>query len=236
MVQEISLITAFSAGFLSFLAPCILPLIPPYLAWLSGISLKDDFKKRNIKVKVFGYSLLFIFGFSLIFVILGASASFLGQVLVSHRLLVQRIGGLIIILFGLEFAGFLKIFKNHQVNLVKKIFSKINHKTSSFLVGLTFAFAWIACFSPILGSILVLSSFQGTLTQGVILLSFYSLGLAVPFLLTSLFLGFMIERIKTLTKITKWINLFSGLILIVLGILLLTDNFYKIVIWSTKTF
>lgn len=232
--SEISLIAAFSAGFLSFLAPCILPLIPPYLAWLSGISLRDDLSKREIRIKLFWNSVLLILGFSIIFVILGASASLIGQVLAPHRLLVQKIGGLIIIFFGLEFTGFLKIFKNHQVNLAKKLFSKLNHKTSSFLVGLTFAFAWIACFSPILGTILVLSSFQGTLGQGVMLLSFYSLGLAIPFLLTSLFLSFAMERIKTWDKITKWINLLSGLILIILGILLFTDNFYKVVIWFTK--
>ena len=160
MFQEVSLIAAFSAGFLSFLAPCILPLIPPYLAWISGSSLKDDLSKREIRVKLFSNSLFLVLGFSIIFIILGASASFIGQLLAPHRLLVQRIGGLIIIFFGLEFAGFFKIFKNYQISLVKKLFSKVNHKTSSFLVGLTFAFAWVACFSPILGTILVLSSFQ----------------------------------------------------------------------------
>ena len=234
MTQEVSLIAAFSAGFLSFLAPCILPLIPPYLAWLSGISLKNDLSKREIRIKLFLNSVLLILGFSIIFVILGASASLVGQVLAPHRLLVQKIGGSIIIFFGLEFAGFLKIFKNHQISLVKKLFSKLNHRTSSFLIGLTFAFAWVACFSPILGTILVFSSFQGTLGQGVILLSFYSLGLAIPFLLTALFLSFAMEKIKTWDKITKWINLLSGLILIILGILLFTDNFYKVVIWFTK--
>lgn len=234
MFGEISLMAAFVAGLLSFLAPCILPLIPPYLAWLSGISLRDDLDKKKVRTKLFLNSLFLIFGFSIIFIVLGASASFLGQILAPHRLLVQKIGGLIIIFFGLEFAGFLKIFKNYQVKVVKKLFSKLNHKTSSFLVGLTFAFAWVACFSPILGSILVLSSFQGTLSQGVILLSFYSLGLAIPFLLVSLFLGFFMEKIKVFTKITRWINLFSGLILIILGVLLFTDNFYKIVIWVSK--
>lgn len=235
MPQEISLITAFVAGFLSFFAPCILPLIPPYFAWLLGIS-QEELQNRNIKIKLFIHSLFLVLGFSILFIALGASASKLGQALLPYRLLVQKVGGLIIILFGLEFAGILKIFKNHRVNLIKKIFSKFNHQTSSFLVGLTFAFAWVACFSPILGSILVLSSFQGTLIQGVILLSFYSLGLAIPFLLTSLFLGLVVKKIQFLTKITKWINLFSGLILIILGILLFTDNFYKIVMWLSKIY
>lgn len=231
MNQEISIITAFIAGFLSFLAPCILPLIPAYFAWVLGISVKDDFKQRKIRGKVFFNSLFLILGFSIVFISLGAGVSFIGQILAPYRLLVQKIGGLIIILFGLEFIGFLKIFKNQRLNLVKKLFSKFDHKTSSFFMGLIFAFAWVACFGPILGSILVLASFQETLNQGIILLSFYSLGLAIPFLLSSLFLGFLIEKIKLFTKVIKWINLFSGLILIILGILLFTDNFYKIVMW-----
>jgi len=235
MSQEISLITAFAAGFLSFFAPCILPLIPPYFAWLVGISQKD-LSSKSIRLRLFAHSLLLVIGFSVLFIILGASASKLGQILISYRLLVQKIGGVIIVLFGLEFVGILKIFKNHRANLIKKIFFRFNHRTSSFLVGLTFAFAWVACFSPILGSILVLSSFQGTLTEGVILLSFYSLGLAIPFLLTSLFLGFAIERIKTWQKITRWVNLGSGLILVGLGVLLFTDNFYKIVMWLNKIY
>ena len=235
MSQEISIITTFTAGFLSFFAPCILPLMPPYFAWLLGISQKD-LSNKNIRLKFFTNALLFVTGFSVLFIVLGASASKLGQVLISHRLLAQKAGGLIIVFFGLEFVGILKIFKNHRDNLIKKIFSKFDHKTSSFLVGLIFAFAWVACFSPILGSILILSSFQGTLTQGVILLSFYSLGLAIPFLLTSLFLGFAMERIKAWGKITKWINLFSGLTMIILGILLFTDNFYKVVMWINKIY
>jgi len=233
MTEEVSIIAAFSAGFLSFFAPCILPLLPSYLAWLSGISLKDD-SERNVQTKVFGYSIFFVLGFSLIFIILGASASFVGQIFASNRLLAQRIGGLLIIFFGLEFAGFSKIFKNYQIALVKRLFSKLSHKTSSFLIGLTFALAWVACFSPVLGAILILSSFQTTLTQGIILLSFYSLGLAIPFLLASFFLSLAIKKLKIITKITKWINLFSSLILILLGLLLFTDKFYKIVMWLTK--
>lgn len=235
MTQEISIITATAAGFLSFFAPCILPLIPPYFAWLLGIS-QEALPRRKVKLRLFTHSLFLVFGFSILFIILAAGASKLSQLLLPYRLLAQKVGGLIAIIFGLEFAGFLKIFKNRRANLIKKAFSKLDHKTSSFLVGLTFAFAWVACFSPILGSILVLSSFQGTLTQGAILLSFYSLGLAVPFLLTALFLEFVMERTKFFTKMAKWLNLFSGLTLIILGVLLFTDNFYKIVAWLSRIY
>lgn len=229
MNQEVSLIIAFLGGFLSFFAPCILPLIPPYFAWILGISQEELKNHKRVRPDLFLHSLFLILGFSIVFVILGASASRLGQILAPHRLLVQRAGGLLIVFFGFNFAGFLKIFKNQQALLVKRLFAKINRKSSSFFVGSIFAFAWVACFSPILGSILVLSSFQKTLTSGVVLLSSYSLGLAIPFLLSSLFLSAVIERMHSFTQLIKITNLFSGLILVALGILLLTDNFYKAV-------
>ncbi len=235
MNQEVSLITAFTAGFLSFFAPCILPLVPPYFAWLLGIS-QDGIKERNNRLKIILHSIFLVLGFSVVFIILGASASKLGQILAPYRLLVQRVGGLLIIYFGLNFAGVLKIFKNKQVLLTKKLFSKISRKTSSFFVGAIFAFAWVACFSPILGSVLVLASFQQTLNQGVTFLSFYSLGLAIPFLLTSFFIGLVMKKMKFFTRVSKAINLFSGVILIVLGLLLLTDNFYKIVAWLNRVY
>lgn len=231
MPQDISLAAAFAAGIVSFFAPCILPLIPPYLAWLSSTSLEKNSGKSQLKQKLFLRSLLLIFGFSVVFVILGAGASFLGQIFSPHRLFFQKAGGLLIIFFGLEFSGIFNLFKNYRLDFLKNLFLKLGPKTSSFLVGLTFALAWVACFSPILGSILILSSFQKTLNQGIVLLIFYSLGLALPFLLTSLLLGIGIDRIKDLAKIAKWINLFSGLILALMGALLFTDNFYKIVAW-----
>lgn len=230
MNPEVSLIAAFTAGLLSFFAPCILPLIPPYFAWLLGISQKQ-LQKNNQKVRLdlFPHSLLLVLGFSIVFIILGASASRLGQILAPHRLLIQRIGGLLIIFFGLNFTGLFQIFKQLQTRLIKRLFSKVNHQTSSFLVGAIFAFAWVACFSPILGSVLVLSSFQRTLSSGVALLGFYSLGLAIPFLLSSFFIGVVIKKMQAFNRFIKIANLFSGLILIALGILLLSDNFYKAV-------
>ena len=213
-MQEVSLIIAFGAGFLSFFGPCILPLLPPYFSWLFNVS-QEELKKEGFKKRLFLHSLLLVLGFSIFFIVLGAGASFLGSLLIRQRLLVQKVGGLVIVFFGLQLIGLFKSF-----SFSKELFSKVNHKTSSFFVGLIFAFAWVACFSPVLGSILVLSSFQDTLDKGLILLSVYSLGLAVPFLLSSILLGFLIEKIEKFKKTVKWINLFSGLILIILGILL----------------
>jgi len=228
MSQEISLISSFGAGFLSFFAPCILPLVPPYFAWFLGTSQKE-IKNKEKRLRILLHSTYLIFGFSLVFIILGASASKLGQILAPNRLIVQKIGGLLIIFFGLSFAGILKIIKNQQTFLAEKLFSKINRKTSSFIVGMVFAFAWVACFSPILGSILVLASFEQTLNQGILLLSFYSLGLAVPFLLSALFIGKIMEKTQFFYKAAKVINMVSAAILIILGLLLLTDNYYRVV-------
>ena len=225
---EISLIIAFSAGFLSFFGPCILPLIPPYFSWLFNVS-QDRLRKPGFKKRLFLHSFLLVLGFSTFFIILGAGASLIGSILIQQRLLIQKIGGLAIIFFGLQLMGLFKEFKT-----LKKLFSKIDYKTSSFLVGLIFAFAWVACFSPVLGAILVLSSFQETLKEGIILLSVYSLGLAVPFLLSSVFLGFLMEKIEKFRRALKWINLFSGLILISLGILLFIDKFYILVSFIYK--
>lgn len=235
MSQEVSSITALTAGFLSFFAPCILPLIPPYFAWLLGVS-QDGIGERSQRLRIVLHGVFLVLGFSAVFIILGASAGRLGQILAPHRLLAQKTGGLLIIFFGLEFAGALKIIKNRQALLAKKLFSKINHKTSSFLVGAVFAFAWVACFSPILGSILVLASFRQSLNQGVAFLSFYSLGLAIPFLLTSFFIGLIMEKMRFITRISQAINLFSGTVLVGLGFLLLTDNYYKIVVWLNKVY
>lgn len=233
MTQEVSLMAAFFAGLVSFAAPCILPLIPPYFAWLLGIS-RNGVQKKDVRVKVVLHGAILVLGFSIIFVVLGAGASFLGQTLAPYRLPAQRVGGLLLVLFGLEFAGFLKVFKNRLVGLFKNPLSKINPRVSSFVVGLTFAFAWVACFSPILGSILVLASFQGTLSQGVVLLSFYSLGLAVPFLLTALFLGFVIDKIQVISRVAEKLVILSGLTLIGLGVLLYIDRFYQLVAWLSQ--
>ncbi len=233
MIENVSVWVAFSAGFLSFFAPCVIPLIPPYFAWLLGVG-EGELSNKRTKLKIFLHGLILIFGFSIAFIILGASASKIGRYLLEYRLLLQKIGGILIILFGLQFIGFLRLFKKYQIRLSERLFKGLGRQASSLVVGLVFAFAWVACFSPILGSLLVLSAFQDTLRQGVTLLTFYSLGLAVPFLLAALFAGFLIEKAKFIRKAIKWINLFSGTLLIILGILLFFDKFYKIVVWVAK--
>lgn len=235
MIQNILPTTAFTVGFLSFLAPCILPLIPPYLAYLSGFSLTDGYKdlsKKQIRVKLFINALLFVLGFSLIFVFLGATASFFGQTLAPQRLLLQRIGAILIIIFGLYLMDFLKIPLLHRQKMIKlpPCLKNIEY-LNSFLTGTVFAFGWVACIGPILASLLIIAGTTATVKQGIFLLSIYSAGLAIPFLLTSLFITEATSWIRKFSKWTQWTRFLAGGILLALGVLLLTDDFYKIVSW-----
>lgn len=236
MIEGASLIIAFSAGFLSFLSPCILPFIPPYISYLTGVSLRgvassrQDVKKQRLKLLL--VSLCFIFGFSLIFIILGTTASLIGQALAPQRILWQRIGGVIIIIFGSHLTG---LFRISLLDKTKKFklpdyFSKFKY-LKAFLTGSIFAFGWTACVGPILASILVLASISATLGQGVLLLIIYSLGLAIPFILTGLFVGQASRYMRKFNKVAKYTAIFSGSLLIILGILFLFDEFSQLVSW-----
>ncbi|HEB01461.1 MAG TPA: cytochrome c biogenesis protein CcdA [Candidatus Portnoybacteria bacterium] len=235
MIPEISFSIALLAGFLSFISPCILPLLPSYLGYLSGLSLSNGYRnlaKPQLRLKLFINSLLFVFGFSLIFILLGATASLLGQLLLPVKLILQRIGGGLIIIFGLYLAGLFKIpFLGRERRLKLPASLRKLKYLGSFLVGLTFAFGWIACIGPILVSILVLASLTVSLNQGIVLLGAYSLGLAIPFLLTSLFITSVSAYIRRFSRFSRFISIFSGGLLVILGLLLLSNDFYKIVAW-----
>lgn len=235
MTENLFPIAAFLAGFLSFFAPCILPLIPPYLGWLSGLSLSDDYKglqKPKLRLKIFFNSFFFVLGFSLIFITLGATASFLGKILISLRIPFQQIGGAVLIILGFHLAGLFKIpilIKERKFQLPSSL-NKVGY-LRSFLIGVIFAFGWVACVGPILASILVLAGLSATLNQGIGLLAIYSFGLAIPFLLTSLFIVEAINYLKKFNRFFNYIPIISGGFLIILGLFFLTDEFYKIVSW-----
>lgn len=235
MVENLSFIAVFFVGFLSFLAPCILPFIPSYLGWLSGLSLTNNYKnleKSKLRLKLFLNSFFFMIGFSLIFISIGATASFLGKFLVSLKLPLQQIGGGIIIIFGLHSAGLLKIpfFLKEKRLKLPEFLNKAGY-LRSFSVGVIFAFGWTACVGPILASILVLAGTSATLLKGMAFLAVYSLGLSIPFLLTSLFLTEAMNYIKRFSGFLRFVPIISGGFLIILGILFLTNEFSKIVIW-----
>ena len=215
----IEFFVAFGAGLISFLSPCVLPLIPGYISFISGASLNELLK--NKKINIFPL-ILFTLGFSFVFIMFGAAASYLGQVLLQNSQILRVIAGLVIIVFSLQLIGIINI---SFLNFEKKIYTKKNNNVwFSFIVGMAFGFGWTPCIGPILGSILALASTEETIFKAIILLSFYSLGLEIPFILS----GYLMQRFLMFSKnFKKNINLVSkigGVILLVTGILILTNQ------------
>ena len=217
---------AFAAGLLTFLSPCILPLIPAYLSYITGISFDElkEGQKRVIRKKTLVHSLLFILGFSLVFITLGASASYLGRLLIIHKAIIGRIGGVLVILFGLYIMGVFKLdFLGKEKHLQFK--SRKGSIIGSVLLGITFAAAWTPCVGPILGSILVLAGTRESMLEGVLLLGIYSLGIAVPFIISALLINSFLLHFAKLRKYMFVVKFACGLLLIVVGILLIWGRF-----------
>jgi len=222
---------AFGAGLISFLSPCVLPLIPGYISYISGQSLQEILNKKKIN---FFPLILFCFGFSTVFVILGASASFLGQTLLQNSEILRIAAGIIIIIFSLQLIGIINI---PYLNFEKRFDAKESRNILfPYVIGVAFGFGWTPCIGPILGSILALASIEETLTRAVILLILYSLGLAIPFVLS----GYLIQRFLLFSKnFRKNINLISkigGIILLVTGILILTNQLQAIGFYIIEIF
>ena len=215
----IELFLAFSAGLISFLSPCVLPLIPGYISFVSGQSLQDIIDKKNNNISPL---ILFCLGFSTIFVIFGATASVIGQIFLQNSNLLRIIAGVIIIIFSLQLIGIINLkFLNYEKRLNAK---KKDSIFFPYIIGLAFGFGWTPCIGPILGSILTLAAIEETLTKAIILLSLYSIGLAIPFILS----GILIQKFLIFSKNFKQnINLISkigGFILLLTGILILTNH------------
>ena len=215
----IELFIAFGAGLISFLSPCVLPLIPGYISFISGATLNELIAKKKINLLPL---ILFSLGFSFVFIIFGAAASFVGQLFLQNSQTLRIIPGLIIIIFSIHLLGILNI---SFLNFEKKIYTKkIENIWFAFIVGMAFGFGWTPCIGPILGSILALASTEETIFRAIILLSFYSLGLAIPFILS----GYLMQRFLIFSKnFKKNINVVSkigGFILLITGILILTNQ------------
>lgn len=229
VLQEVSFIAAFVAGLLSFLSPCILPLVPGYISFISGLSLEEinDKSKRsdNSFFRVLIGALFFIFGFSFVFILLGASATFIGQFLQEYSIWFKRIGGIVIIFFGLHMIGILNIkFLNFQKKYQTTKNISFNIFFTPFLVGLAFAFGWTPCIGPILAAILVYAGTQDTIIKGITLLSLYSLGLGIPFLITALAVNQFYKFSVKIKKYFRIIELIGGILLITIGIFIFTDS------------
>ena len=246
MEENVSLLAAFGAGLLSFISPCVLPLVPGYLSYISGLSL-DEMRgtamiagggtvavgqPAGARRQVVIASLAFIIGFSLVFVALGAAASAIGQFLAERQAIFNRIAGAVIIVFGLHTMGVLRIEWLYQEKRVQTS-RKPAGMFGAGLVGVAFAFGWTPCIGPILAGILALAGSQETVGQGVRLLGIYSLGLGVPFMATALMIDRFFGAMGRIRRHYHTIELVSGALLVIIGLLIFTNKFTVIAKWLT---
>jgi cytochrome c-type biogenesis protein len=226
-LPEISLVAAFLAGVVSFISPCVLPLVPSYVTFITGVSFDElTAEKQTARVRrlTILHSLAFILGFSLVFIALGATATATGQFLREHQDTLRRVGGVLIILFGIYLTGILPIpalSRERKFQLTQKPLGYLG----SVLVGITFAAGWTPCIGPILASILLYASTTKTVGTGVLLLTVYSLGLGLPFFLASLGLNSFLAASSRIRRSLRTIEIVSGVILIAFGIALVTNVF-----------
>jgi len=227
LTQTVSFPAAFVAGLLSFFSPCVLPLIPAYFTFITGFSIEELTEKYNseIRKKVFLSTFLFVLGFSLIFILMGASASYLGGLMYTYKKLIRIIGGILIIILGIHLTGIIRIpgldFEK-RITLKKKPL----HFLGTLIIGMAFGAGWSPCIGPLLGSILIIAGSQETVWQGVILLGIYSAGLATPFIIISIFINFLLTFIKKASKVLKYVNVMAGVVLIVVGLILVSNKLY----------
>jgi cytochrome c-type biogenesis protein len=222
--ETITYQAALIAGLLSFFSPCILPLIPAYFSFITGLTLDElTLDARETRKKVLLSTLAYVCGFSFIFILLGASASFLGSVMAEYAWLIRYAGGGIVIVFGLHLLGIINI---KGLNFEKRIHmsEKPLHLMGTFVIGMAFGAGWSPCIGPLLGSILIVAGNQETIIEGMLLLGVYSAGLALPFILISLFINRLLEIMKRATRVLMYVNKVSGILLITLGVLLITDR------------
>jgi cytochrome c-type biogenesis protein len=223
----LGLLIAFSAGLLSFLSPCVLPLIPSYVTFITGLSLEDVTRARRTALI---HSLLFILGFTLIFLALGATATLLGRLLLSNRVWISRVGGVLVIVFGLYLLGVLNIgafMRERRVHLAEKPVGYLG----TVIVGIAFGAGWSPCLGPILGAILTYTASAANLSRGLLLLFCYSLGLAVPFLVAALAVERFLELFARHKAKMIWVNRVAGGLLVFVGLLMVTNYFAILSTW-----
>ncbi len=229
----IKLTLAFGAGFISFLTPCVLPIIPGYISYITGKDLSNIDKDKSV---VLIKTILFSLGFSLVFIVLGAAASAIGNVLLFFSNELRIFAGLIIIIFSLQMLGLLNF---SFLNTEKRIQTRSNYKDNfafPFIVGAAFAFGWTPCIGPVLGSIIALSATEATISKGILLLSFYSLGLAIPFILSGYYMSRFLSSKKGFGKYYNRITKTGGTILLITGILIASNQIQIISYYILTTF
>jgi cytochrome c-type biogenesis protein len=224
-LPSIGLGLAFLAGLASFLSPCVFSLVPAYISYLGGRSVGVNSGMRNDKLFTFTHGLAFVLGFSIVFILLGITTSALSNLLFNMRGTLTKIGGIVVILFGIHMIGIIRIpfleYDTRKQDLPDRRFGYI----SSFLLGVFFSAGWSPCVGPVLGTILTLSLAGGSVLQGTSLLTAYSMGLAIPFLIAALGIGWVSIIIKRYGKTMRYIEVFMGIILIIIGIMLFSGTF-----------
>ncbi|MDH3769451.1 MAG: cytochrome c biogenesis protein CcdA [Nitrospirota bacterium] len=226
-ISQISLFAAFSAGLLSFISPCVLPLVPSYLSYITGLSVENLAKveeRERFKSAILLNAVLFIAGFSTVFIAFGASASLIGQVLYEYQDIIRKIGGILIIIFGLYLLGILKLNIFMTERRLVHFESRPVGYLGSFLIGTAFAAGWTPCVGPVLGTILAYASTTESMSSGVMLLSAYSFGLGLPFFLTAFGMDTFLSYFKSLRTYLGGVSFVSGGLLILVGIMIFTDS------------
>src|SRR4030066_2296603 len=222
---EVSLFSAFIGGLLAFISPCILPLVPVYISLMSNRAIyKSEHIKASERLYLVVNSLLFVLGFSLVFIALGSTVTIIGRVLRDYSGIISRIGGGVLIIFGLQYTG---LFRIPFLNIERRFKIPSSLKSGyagSFLIGIIFSFGWIPCVGMILSGILLLASKLGTLLKGMLLLGSFSLGLGLPFILAGIFLSFFSNFLKKINRRLNIVSIISGVFLVVLGIIFITDS------------
>jgi cytochrome c-type biogenesis protein len=220
-------LVAFAAGLLSFLSPCVLPLVPSYVGFLTGMTLPEVAARRRVALT---HALLFVGGFSLVFILLGASATALGRALNYYQVWLQRLGGALIILFGLLCLGVFNprlLSQERRLHLERKPVGYFG----SVLVGMAFAAGWTPCIGPVLGAILGLAATSTDVSRGMLLLTVYSAGLALPFLVAAVAVDWFLDWFQRFRRFLPWVMRISGVMLVFVGILLLTGEFTRLAGW-----
>jgi cytochrome c-type biogenesis protein len=224
---SLGLFIAFSAGLLSFLSPCVLPLVPSYITFITGMTLEDLQQRRH---ETLLHAVVFVCGFSLIFLALGAGATLFGQVMLRNRDIISRVGGVLVIVFGLYLLGAFNLgflARDTRLHLANKPLGYFG----TLVVGIAFGAGWSPCIGPILGAILTMAANEADLQRGMVLLGAYSLGLAVPFLLAAVMVERFLAAFAKLRNRMVWVNRFAGALLILVGVLMVTNRFTMLATW-----
>ncbi len=236
-LSAIALLTAFGAGIVSFLSPCVLPLVPAYVSYVAGDALSQDARAGEgaKRLSALGLSFCFVAGFSTVFMLLGAGASTLGQQLLRYRFEANIAGGAIVIVFGLFMAGMVKL---SWLERDLRIHSNVagGRALGAYLIGLAFALGWTPCIGPVLGAILTVSAVAATLSMGVALLGAYSVGLGIPFLATAVFTGRLLRWLKSMRRVGRSLQVAAGVVMAVMGIAMITGQLSAFGFWLLRTF